>query len=76
MSWSAQQYVAFEEERTRPSRDLLAAIPPMQARQVIDLGCGPGNSTELLVHHFPTQRCVAWTVPPTWSKPPASACPT
>ena len=53
MSWSAAQYANFEDERTRPVRDLLAALPAIEARSVIDLGCGPGNSTEVLAAHFP-----------------------
>jgi trans-aconitate 2-methyltransferase len=53
MSWSARQYAAFEDERTRPVRDLLSALPDIEARSVIDLGCGPGNSTEVLAARFP-----------------------
>jgi trans-aconitate 2-methyltransferase len=53
VTWSAQQYAEFEDERTRPARDLIAALPPMDARQAIDLGCGPGNSTEALRARFP-----------------------
>jgi trans-aconitate 2-methyltransferase len=53
LSWSARQYVAFEDQRTRPVRDLLAALPPIDAHSVIDLGCGPGNSTEVLAACYP-----------------------
>lgn len=53
MTWSAKQYTTFEQERTRPVRDLVAAIPDGPVRSAIDLGCGPGNSTEVLAARFP-----------------------
>ncbi|MDM0084516.1 trans-aconitate 2-methyltransferase [Variovorax sp. J31P179] len=58
LDWNPALYSRYEDERTRPARDLLARVPLAQATRVFDLGCGPGNSTELLVQRFPAASVV------------------
>jgi trans-aconitate 2-methyltransferase len=53
MSWSAAQYVKFEQERTRPVHDLVQRIPNRCVERAADIGCGPGNSTEVLRERYP-----------------------
>ncbi|GGH50245.1 trans-aconitate 2-methyltransferase [Comamonas phosphati] len=54
--WNPALYLRFANERTRPAAELLARVPlvgqPARSLHVVDLGCGPGNSTELLVERF------------------------
>jgi trans-aconitate 2-methyltransferase len=58
MTWDPALYLRFEQYRTRPARELLSRIALDEPRTVFDLGCGPGNSTELLFRRWPTARVV------------------
>lgn len=53
MEWDPEHYLTFDEQRTRPARDLLSRVPHTTVERVIDLGCGPGNSTALLAQRWP-----------------------
>ncbi len=51
--WDAEIYLRFSGERTRPSVDLAARIAIPYPGRIIDLGCGPGNSTAVLRRRWP-----------------------
>jgi trans-aconitate 2-methyltransferase len=56
MVWNPKTYLAFADERTRPAAELLARVPDEAPVRVIDLGCGPGNSTALLRARWPEAK--------------------
>ncbi|MGD1092588.1 MAG: methyltransferase domain-containing protein [Bryobacteraceae bacterium] len=53
MRWDAGLYLKFASERTQPSLDLIRRIQIENPRRIIDIGCGPGNSTEPLWKQWP-----------------------
>lgn len=64
--WDPELYLKFQAERTRPAWDLsLRAKSLLEAQKgrietdpltILDLGCGPGNSTAVLAQCFPKAR--------------------
>jgi trans-aconitate 2-methyltransferase len=52
-TWDAAQYLRFDDLRTRPCGELAARIDVAAPSRVIDLGCGPGNSTAVLAKRWP-----------------------
>ena len=51
--WNPGQYLKFDTERTQPCRDLVSRIMLQDVQRAIDLGCGPGNSTQVLRERWP-----------------------
>jgi trans-aconitate 2-methyltransferase len=54
--WDPEQYLRFEDERSRPFADLLARVPHPKPSSVVDLGCGPGNMTAKLLEQWPEAK--------------------
>ena len=56
--WDAALYFKFGAERAQPAHDLLARVD-FTPRRIVDLGCGPGASTRMLMERFPQAEIVA-----------------
>ena len=57
-TWDPDRYLTYADERGRPFVDLLARVDAADPATVVDLGCGPGNLTALLVERWPGARVV------------------
>jgi trans-aconitate 2-methyltransferase len=58
INWNSDQYLKFQNERTQPAVDLVNRISLLHPKKIIDIGCGSGNSTRVLVDKLtPFQHC-------------------
>ncbi|MDF1548240.1 MAG: methyltransferase domain-containing protein [Bacteroidales bacterium] len=56
--WNPNLYLKFGKERIQPSIDLVMRIEMDEPSTIIDIGCGPGNSTQILAHRWPDAEIV------------------
>ncbi len=73
--WDPALYLQFAEDRTRPAAELAAAIPCTAPARVLDLGCGPGNSTAVLAARFPGARLLGADASPAMAAAARAAYP-
>lgn len=58
LNWNSNQYLKFKNERTQPAFDLANRICIDNPKNIIDIGCGPGNSTFVLKNRFPNANII------------------
>jgi trans-aconitate 2-methyltransferase len=51
--WDPDRYLTYADERGRPFVELITRTGSERPGNVVDLGCGPGNLTALLVERWP-----------------------
>ena len=54
--WNPELYLKYNKERIQPSIDLVSRINFDNPRNIIDIGCGPGNSTHVLTERWPDAK--------------------
>jgi trans-aconitate 2-methyltransferase len=54
--WNPELYLDYKNERTQPAIDLANRIEINNPENIIDIGCGPGNSTEVLLSKWPNAK--------------------
>ncbi len=56
--WNPELYRKFLKERNKPVMDLIGNIDLERPGRIIDIGCGPGNSTALLRERWPEAEII------------------
>jgi trans-aconitate 2-methyltransferase len=56
MAWDPERYLGFHDLRLRPALDLMGRISMGAPRNIVDLGCGPGNVATLLLQRWPAAK--------------------
>lgn len=51
MAWDSDQYLKFSNERNQPCLDLISRLEG-NFKAILDLGCGPGNSTQNIFEKY------------------------
>lgn len=51
--WDSSKYLKFGNERTQPAIDLVNRINIEKPQKILDIGCGPGNSSKVLAQRYP-----------------------
>ncbi|MDD3365503.1 MAG: methyltransferase domain-containing protein, partial [Syntrophomonas sp.] len=54
--WNPMGYLKFEKERSQPAIDLVMRISHHNPESILDIGCGPGNSTRILYDRWKNAR--------------------
>ena len=57
-NWNPIQYEKFLKDRTQPAVDLANRLLSVSPESILDLGCGPGNSTKVLKDKFPNAKII------------------
>ena len=56
--WKTTQFERFIQDRKQPAIDLANRLETLNPDNILDLGCGPGNSTKVLKDKYPNSHII------------------